>query len=337
MIWNKEYIINDAGESVEAQTPIIISASRSTDIPAFYADWFIERWKKGYVKWKNPFNGTYLNVSFKKARVVVFWSKNPAPMLKHIDFLNENIKNYYFQYTLNDYDKEKYERLVPPVSARINTFKELSKKIGRERVIWRFDPLLLTEEIGVEELLRRLKFIGDQLKDYTNKLVISFADIKVYRKVEVNLKKDKIPFREFTPTTMIEVAKRIAELNKNWGFKIGTCAEQIGLSNYGIEKNKCVDDDLMIQLFSQDKVLMDFLGVEIKPPNLFSKEQIISKKKNLKDKGQRVECGCIISKDIGQYNTCPHECVYCYANTSKEEARKNYQNHKNNPSSETIV
>jgi hypothetical protein len=136
---------------------------------------------------------------------------------------------------------------------------------------------------------------------------------------------------------MIEFAEGLAKLNKEWGFRIGTCAESIDLNKYGIEKNKCVDDDLIIRLFSHDKELMKFLGVEIKEAELFPEEQIVESRKNLKDKGQRLDCGCIISKDIGQYNTCPHECVYCYANTSKEEARKNYESSKNNPFSDTIV
>lgn len=331
----KIIIPNDAGQIVEAQAPIIISASRSTDIPAFYADWFVERWKRGYVQWKNPFNGTYLYVSFKKARMVVFWTKNAKPMLNHIDFLNEHVKNYYFQFSLNDYDKEKYEGIVPPLSNRIATFKELSERIGKNKVIWRFDPLLLTEQIDVKELLSRIKNVGDQLRNHTEKLVISFADINIYRKVELNLKRENIPFREFSHSTMIEFAEGLARLNKDWGLKIGTCAESIDLRQYGIEKNKCVDDDLIARLFGHDRELMKFLGV--KEPDLFSQGQTNQTKKSLKDKGQREACGCIISKDIGQYNTCPHECVYCYANTSKEEARKNYESSKMNPYSDKIV
>jgi hypothetical protein len=204
-------------------------------------------------------------------------------------------------------------------------------------VIWRFDPLLLTDTIDVKELLGRVKSIGDHLKDYTNKLVFSYADIKVYKKVANNLKKEQIPYREFSPGNMVEFAEGLQELNKSWNFKLGTCAEQIPLEKYGVEHNKCIDDDLMIQLFSHDKKLMDFLGVEFVQPDLFSSTKEITKKKNLKDKGQRELCGCMISKDIGQYNTCPHECVYCYANTSKELARKNYRNSKENPNADTIL
>lgn len=335
MQWKKEKIITTEGIEVEAQSPIIISASRSTDIPAFYSDWFINRWEAGYLKWINPFNGKPLYVSFKNTRSVVFWTKNPKPMFKYLDYMDKNIPNYYFQYSLNDYDKEGFEAKVASVESRIKIFKELSNRLGKKRVVWRFDPLILTDEIDVNELLRRVKNIGDELNEYTEKLVFSFVDIGIYRKVENNLKKENVKYIEWTPTLMQEFAKGIFEINKNWGLELGTCSEKIDLDKYGIVHNKCIDDDLMIDLFSQDKELMDFLGVEF-DQNLFETEQKIVKKRNLKDKGQREDCGCVISKDIGQYNTCPHECNYCYANTSKEIAKKNYRLHLDNPQSETI-
>ena len=337
MNWQKVEIVNDDGETVLAQAPIIVSASRSTDIPTFYADWFVERWKAGYVKWKNPFNGVPLYVSFKNTRVVVFWTKNPKPMMKHLDFLDKNVKNYYFQFSLNDYDKEGFEGKVPRLESRIETFKELSNRIGKEKVVWRFDPLLLTNEIDVKELLKRLEKIGDELYKYTNKLVFSFADIGIYKKVESNLNKANIQYIEFTLETMLEFAEGLQTLNKKWGLELATCAEKFDLNKYGINHNKCIDDDLMIDLFHQDEELMKFLGVEFTEPSLFDATTTITKTKKIKDKGQREACGCIMSKDIGEYNTCPHECVYCYANTSKEAAFANYKSHTMNPKADTIT
>lgn len=337
MNWGKSEILNENGEKVFAQTPVIVSASRSTDIPTFYADWFVERWKVGYVKWKNPFNGTPLYVSFKETRAVVFWTKNPKPMFKHIDFLDEHIKNYYFQFTLNDYEREGYERKVPSVENRINTLKELSNRIGKDRVVWRFDPLMLTKGIDVNDLLRRLENIGDQLYSYTSKLVFSFADISIYKKVESKLKNENIEYLEFAPDTMIEFAQGLKKLNEKWNLELATCAEKFDLNKYGIMHNKCVDDDLIIKLFHHDKVLMKFLGVEFFEPALFGPTEGLENTKKMKDKGQREACGCIMSKDIGEYNTCPHECVYCYANTSKEIAKKNYKSHTINPTAETIT
>jgi DNA repair photolyase len=336
MQWQKEKIKLDNNTTVDAQAPIIISASRSTDIPTFYSDWFISRWEAGYIKWTNPFNGQPLYVSFKNTRLVVFWTKNPRPMFKHLDYLDKNIPNYYFQFSLNDYDKEKYEAKVPSVESRIKTFKELSQRLGKKRVVWRYDPLILTKDIDVNELLRRVKNIGNQIHEYTEKLVFSFVDIDIYRKVENNLKKEDVPYIEWNETSMEEFAKGISQINKDWGLQLGTCSEKIDLDKYGIVHNKCIDDDLMIDLFSHDSQLMDFLGVEIKQPDLFSDGEII-KTRNLKDKGQREDCGCIMAKDIGQYNTCPHECNYCYANASKEIAKKNYKRYLENPSSESIL
>lgn len=337
MDWAKEKIVIDNKEEVIAQAPIIISASRSTDIPTFYSDWFVNRWEAGYIKWTNPFNGKPLYVSFKNTRLVVFWSKNPKPMFKYLDYFDQKIPNYYFQFTLNDYDEEKFEAKVPSVSARIQTFKELSNRLGKNRVVWRYDPLILTDKIDVNELLKRVKNIGDQIKDFTSKLVFSFADISIYRKVQNNLDKENVNYIEFTQDTMEAFANGIAEINKEWGLQLGTCSEKIDLEQYGIVHNKCIDDDLMIDIFSHDKKLMDFLGVEIQEASLFENEKKAVKKKNLKDKGQREDCGCIMSKDIGQYNTCPHECNYCYANTSKEIAKKNYKIHLENPNSESIL
>lgn len=337
MFWEKINIKNDTGEVVTAQAPIIISASRSTDIPAFYSDWLVERFKAGYVKWKNPFNNTPLYVSFAKTRLIVFWSKNPKPFLRHINYFNEVVGQYYFQFTLNDYDVEKLEPSVCNVQKRIDTFKELSEKIGKEKVIWRFDPLILTNTINVETLLKKIENIGNQLKDYTDKLVFSFADIKIYKKVQNNLRKESIKYLEFNERLMILFAEGLLKLNKNWNFELSTCAERIPLEKYGIKHNKCIDDDLIIKLFHNDKILMDTLGVKISEPDMFNSNTKPEKTKDNKDKGQREFCGCIISKDIGEYNTCPHLCEYCYANTSKNIALSNWRKHKENPFNENIT
>ena len=340
MAKEKIQVILENGELTETQAPIIVSASRSTDIPAFYADWFLHRLKVGYSAWTNPFNGVRSYVAYKNTRLIVFWSKNPKPLLNNggcLDYLKEKGINCYIQYTLNDYVKEGLEKGVPPLQDRIDTFRRLVDRLGFGKVIWRFDPLILTNQIGVDDLLAKAKNIGDQLKGYTEKLVFSYADISSYRKVQTNLEKGAINYREFEEDDMHYIAKNLSSLNSNWGFTLATCGEKIDLEQYGIEHNRCVDDDLMIKYFSEDRLLMDFLGVEIVKGDLFNPNSTIIKRKNNKDKGQRKFCGCIISKDIGEYNTCPHLCEYCYANTSKEAAVKNWQRHKENPKAETII
>ena len=331
----------DNGQLAEAQAPVIVSASRSTDIPAFYADWFLHRLKVGFSAWTNPFNGVKSYVAYDNTRVIVFWSKNPKPLLAEggcLDYLAEKGINSYIQYTLNDYAAEKLERGVPALQERIDTFKRLVDKLGFGKVIWRFDPMILTDQIGCDDLLAKIEKIGDQLKGYTEKLVFSYADIRTYRKVQVNLEKNAVNYREFEQEDMLYIAENLARLNSRWGFALATCGEKIDIDQFGILHNKCIDDDLMIRYFSDDQKLMDFLGVEIiNEGDLFNPGVKIIKHKDNKDKGQRQLCGCIVSKDIGEYNTCPHLCEYCYANASKDVAVRNWQQHKQNSFAEAIT
>ena len=209
MAKDKVIITRENGEQVEAQTPIIVSASRSTDIPAFYSDWFLNRLKAGYSAWTNPFNGVRSFVSYQNTRLIVFWSKNPKHLLDKdglLDYLANQGINCYVQFTLNDYVAEKLECGVPPVEERINTFMALVDKLGKGKVIWRFDPLILTDKISVNDLLLKVKNIGDQLKDYTEKMVFSYADIASYKKVKANLEHNHINYREFNECDMIKFA-----------------------------------------------------------------------------------------------------------------------------------
>ena len=256
---DKIQITLDSGASAEAQAPVIVSASRSTDIPAFYADWFFERLRRGYSAWTNPFNGVTSYVSFRRTRFIVFWSKNPRPLLEHLDYLKDKNIQCYIQYTLNDYEREGLEKGVPPLAQRIETFKLLVDKLGKGRVIWRFDPMILTDKISVSDLLEKVRNIGDQLKDYTEKLVFSFADIVSYRKVKANLEKNGINYIEWDEATMNEFAEMLSAINRErgWNFQLATCGEKIDIEQYGIVHNRCVDDDLMIRLAYHDKELMD--------------------------------------------------------------------------------
>ena len=298
--------------------PVIVSASRSTDIPAFYSVWLMERMKDGYCNWVNPFNREVFRVSFEDVRMIVFWSKNPKPMIGRLDDLEGmGFCNYYFQFTLNDYVCEGLEPNVPPVEDRLETFKAFAKRIGKERVIWRYDPLILSDDLTVDVLLERIARIGKELRGSTEKLVFSFADIQDYRKVAKNL--EGTTCREFTAAEKIVFAKGLREINLDLGLEMATCAEDIDLSAYGIKHNKCVDDDLMMRLFNTDSKLMDFIGAE------YDMIDGWSIKKSKKDKGQRKACGCVSSKDIGMYNTCPHLCKYCYANASDAIVMRNFK------------
>lgn len=357
--WSKIKQSTDSGAIVEMQAPVIVSASRSTDIPAFYADWFFYRLQKGYSAWTNPFNGVKSYISYDKTRFIVFWSKNPRPLLPYLHVLQERNIGCYIQYTLNDYEKEHLEK-VPPLSARIDTFKQLVEHLGKGAVVWRFDPMILTDKISVNDLIDKVGNIAEQLKGYTEKLVFSFADIASYRKVKLNLEKNNINYIEWNEILMNEFALKLSEMNRecDWNYQLATCGEKIDIEQYGIVHNHCIDDVPMIRFAYHDKELMDFLKVDIRriqPLSLslfdeFDNRSIIPadsimitpeiyaiKRKNNKDNGQRQFCGCMVSKDIGQYNTCPHLCEYCYANTNKVVAVANWNRHKLNPKGESII
>ncbi len=303
--WDRILLQTEQGEAVEATAPVILSASRRTDIPAFHAEWLVQRLRAGHVKWVNPFNGRTQWVSFSKVRAVVFWTKNPRPLFPHLAELDRRGIGYYFQFTLNDYEAEGLEPAVPALSERIETFRALSDMIGKQKVVWRYDPLLLAEGLSIEGLVERVVRVGEQVRSYTERLVIAFADIERYAKVRSRLRRFGGSWRELSLDEMRRFAEKLAARTRSWGLAASTCAEAVELADLGIGHNKCVDDALLAELFPHDDELRRFLGPE-------------EQRHRLKDKGQRKECRCIVSKDIGAYDTCPHLCRYCYANTSEE-------------------
>lgn len=313
-------ICNDNSTELLAQTPLIVSASMATDIPAFYADWFFHRLEKGYIRWRNPFSGQDSYVSFANTRFIVFWSKNPEPLLPYLSVLKERGIGCYIQYTVNDYEAEGLEPNVPSLAQRIDTFSRLVDTLGSGPVVWRFDPLILTDKINIDTLLEKIAHIADALVGHTEKLVFSFADINSYKKVSRNLRLSGINYREWDEESMREFASRLSTLNRdNWNFRLATCAERIDLSGYGIDHNRCIDPELISHLAPNDAFLQNFL---------YSAKT---------DNGQRKACGCILSKDIGAYNTCPHGCLYCYANTSTSSAIFNYKKFIENPLTDSII
>ena len=320
-------ITRQNGEVVDGVAPVIISASRSTDIPAFYAKWFMNRLKAGYCVWYNPFNQKPMFISFAKTKVVVFWTKNPEPMIPFLPELDRMGIHYYFQVTLNDYVNEGFEPNVGPVEHRVEVFKRLSDLIGKERVIWRFDPLIVTPQLTARQLLTKVYHVGNQLKGYTNKLVFT---------------RETVENAEPSGNYLTELVEGLAKLrdhwkSEGWNLTLATCGESIDLDKYCIEHNRCIDGELMERLFAEDKELVYYLRTgKLPEPDLFGNiPEIPSDRKDLKDKGQRKVCGCMISKDIGMYNTCRHFCVYCYANTSKGVVLKNKERHSDN--SESII
>jgi hypothetical protein len=283
---------------------MIISASRRTDIPAFYSEWFYNRIKEGFVYVKNPMNPKQISKVLLTPDVVdciVFWTKNPKPMIPKMEIIDNLGIPYYFQFTLNSYSQE-IETNVPLKKGIIDTFINLSERIGKNRVIWRYDPILLTERFTINYHIKYFEYLASKLHKHTNKCIISFIDF--YKKCQKNLKSVK-PI-EFNDNIKRQLAVAIKSIANKYDLTIETCAEDIELSSIGITHGKCIDDKLVEELCRGN------IKIE-------------------KDKNQREACGCVASIDIGAYNTCSHGCLYCYANYNKDIVLKNIEKH--NPSS----
>lgn len=316
MQWPKVTIHLLDGLPQQAVAPLVISASRATDIPAFHAKWFMERLRAGYCVWENPFNSKQRQyISFENCRVFVFWTKNPQAFMPFLDEIEARGVQFYFQYTLNNYETEGLEPRMPKLATRCATFKKLSERIGKERVIWRFDPIILSNTLNTNGILDRIASLANVIAPYTEKLVFSFVDW--YKKTQNSLKKIDETLRPPTEQEMLVLADGIVQINKQLTvpLKFATCAETIDLSSLGIPKNKCVDSELILRLCPQDTELHKFYGKSkySEQASLLSIPSPTSK-----DSGQRTPCGCVPSKDIGSYNSCMHLCAYCYANQSPQ-------------------
>lgn len=275
-----------------------MSVSRRTDIPAFYSEWFFNRLKEGFVYVRNPMNIHQVSKITLKPEVVdciVFWSKNPRPMLGRLDELKDYM--YYYQLTINPYDKT-LEAGVPKKEGIIDTFKALSERLGKKRVIWRYDPILLTARMDTDYHLKYFEEIAKRLEGYAETCVISFVDL--YKKTQKNLQETQA--REPSREEMVKLAARLSETAGRYGMGIQTCAEEIALESVGVKHGKCIDDALIDELLGEKLVVG-------------------------KDRTQRKECGCVQSIDIGEYNTCAHGCKYCYANFKDGMVTRNREAH----------
>jgi len=274
---------------------MILSVSRRTDIPNYYAEWFLNRIRDGFVYVRNPMNVHQVSriaITPEVVDCIVFWTKNPESMLSKLDKLISY--HYYFQFTLTGYGKDiecnvphKKEKMIP-------IFQELSKKIGMQKVIWRYDPIIFTKKYTPEYHLKAFEQIAVALQGYTEKCVISFVDIYAKNKKNMEL----LDLYDIDKSELLAFAKKIAEIAKKEGMVIGSCAENIDLEACGIEHNCCIDKTLIEKI----------IGCKLKAE---------------KDRNQRRECGCMESVEIGTYNTCKNGCVYCYANYSEESVIKN--------------
>ena len=274
---------------------MILSASRRTDIPAFFGKWFMNRLKEGFVCVRNPFNFHAVSKIFLNKAVVdciVFWTKDATNFINYLPEINNMGYKYYFQYTITPYDKE-IERNLKDKNLIIENFKNLSKQIGNEKVIWRYDPILLTEQIDINWHVQKFEEMCKELSDYTDVVIISFLD--EYKKL------DKSKIKSLSFEEMQTISKEFKTIAKKYNLKLKTCAESLSES-LDLEKASCIDKQLI------EKICGYSLNVK-------------------KDKNQRSECLCAESIDIGEYDTCSHQCLYCYANNNCKNIQTKLQKH----------
>lgn len=287
---------------------MIISASRRTDIPAFYSKWFMNRVRQGWCWVPNPLNIKQVSeISLKPMDVeaVVFWSKNPAPLLPHLSELDKLGFHYYFQFTLNDYPRA-LEPNVPSIEDRVATFKDLSRLVGPLRVVWRYDPIIISNFTPFEFHKDRFSWIAEELKGATRRVMVSIVDFyqKTNRRLSQVEKEEGFSFERdiFSQTGFTSFMKDLADTARNNQIDIFTCAEDKGYSQIGIPPGKCIDNKLLSDIFSLNLVYK-------------------------KDPSQRGSCLCMVSKDIGINNTCMHGCPYCYSTTSYVAAQRRFEEH----------
>ncbi len=266
---------------------MILSASRRTDIPAFFGAWFLNRLLCREVLVRNPVNqGSVSRISLTPEDVdcFVFWTKDPKNFLEYLPRIDDLGHKYYFQFTLTPYG----ESIEPGLGSKdraLETFIELSELIGKDKVIWRYDPLLAGPSFGKGYHEDSFGKLCAALGGHTEKCIVSFVD-------EYPFLRKKFYGNGIRPPTepeMIAMAGALKSIADRVDMPMASCCERIDLTALGIPHGKCVDDELVSRI---------------------TRKPIRYKK----DTGQRAECGCMTSRDIGSYNTCSHGCVYCYAN-----------------------
>lgn len=276
---------------------MILSVSRRTDIPGYYSDWFLNRIKEGWLYVRNPMNPhqiSKINIAPEVVDCIVFWTKNPEPMLERL----RDLKNYsyYFQFTLTPYGQD-IEPFVPHKKERmIPIFQRLSEKIGKERVVWRYDPILFNEVYTEEYHRKAFGQIAEALCGYTEKCVISFVDIYAKNRKAM----EALHLTEKPEQELKEFASFLSETARAQGIEVISCAEKIDLTDCGIARSSCIDKKLIEKITG-------------------------SRLKASKDSGQRPECDCMESIEVGSYDTCLNGCKYCYANVSRQRAEENYR------------
>ena len=282
---------------------MIINTGSRTDIPAFFSKWFLNRINEGFVYSRNPFNNDIYRYELnpKTVDVLCFCSKNPGPMIKHLDEINDY--NQFWFVTITPYGKD-IEPNVPDYRNVIKSFKELSEVSGPQKVAWRYDPIFISEKYDLDFHIDKFEEMSSELEGFTNDCTISFIDL--YKKVLRNFSE----VNEVTKDEQLIIGENFAKIAQKYDFKMKTCVEGTLLEQFGFDSSGCMTQ----------KVLEKAIGFNLKVP-----------------KGKYIirDCNCLFGRDIGAYNTCLHGCRYCYANSNIKLVKKNQKLH--NPTSPILI
>ena len=281
---------------------MILNVSGRTDIVAFYSDWLMNRLKEGYIDVRNPFNKKMVSrIMVDDIDLIFFCTKNPIPILNKIRKIKQKV---YFHITLTGYKKD-IEPNPPPKKDIIDAIKKLSKIIGKENIVIRYDPILLNEKYTVDYHIKAFEKICTLLEGYISKVLISFIDD--YKNVRKN--KNTLRYREFTETDYEKIGLNFSKIAEEHGLYVHTCFEERDLAEYGFVKDDCLSKELAYKL--------------------------TGKKYNKWKARKGGKCNCVEMVDIGVYNTCKHFCKYCYANFDEEQVIDNHNKH--NPNSSLLI
>ncbi len=292
---------------------MIISASRRTDIPAFYGQWFSNRLDHGFCLVPNPFRRSQVarvDLTPDAVDAFVFWTRNAEPFLPVLDELDRLGHRYMFLYTLTAYAGP-LEPHAPPREAAIVDLRRLADRIGPGRVVWRYDPILLGPGLGVEDHIERFAILARELAGATSRVKISFVDL--YRKTIRRLRAIAAGSYLTDPASdprLSALIRGLADAAEAADIKLETCAEPTDHAACGAAAGSCIDGDLLSGLFGRS----------------FPRNH---------DPGQRTHCRCAPSKDIGMNDSCLHGCEYCYATRSHSVALGNHAAH--DPSSPALL
>lgn len=284
---------------MRGEEEMILSVSRRTDIPRYFGQWFRNRIREGYLLVRNPVNPrqiSQIDLSPSVVDCMVFWTKNPAGLIPYLDELEKY--PYYFQFTLTGYGHDVEPDLPDKRSVLIPLFQQLSKRIGRGRMVWRYDPIFINSRYTWEYHKKAFREIASRLGEYTDQVVISFVDF--YRKNRRNMAELGVSSPD--GDGMRRMAADLAGIAREFGLGIVSCAEELDLEKEGVSHGSCIDR----------RRIEKILGCRLQ---------------GSADPGQRTACGCMESVEVGAYDTCPGGCRYCYASENQQKVKKNLQNY----------